>query len=165
MKENPQEDFLTLPSGIPSLVAYIYNVNQPFIVWSHTLSRLPLSHQTMSSLPLSSLHPQCQHDTWFPGGVQYVFWGKEEIQDFWIVLNPCLTVKVKVAQSCLTLCDRMDCSLPSSSVHGILQVRILEWVAIQPRDQTQVSRIAGDSLPSAPPRKPNTCLNQLPMIL
>ena len=35
-----------------------------------------------------------------------------------------------VAQSCPTLCDPMDCSLPDSSVHGILQARILEWVAI-----------------------------------
>ena len=35
-----------------------------------------------------------------------------------------------VAQSCLTLCDPMDCSPPSSSVHGILQARILEWVSI-----------------------------------
>ena len=54
-------------------------------------------------------------------------------------------VKVKVAQLCPTLCDRMDCI-----VHGILQARILEWVAFpfskgfsQPRDQTQVSCIAG----------------------
>ena len=35
-----------------------------------------------------------------------------------------------VAQSCLTLCDTMDCSLPGSSVHGVLQARILEWVTI-----------------------------------
>ena len=35
-----------------------------------------------------------------------------------------------VAQSCLTLCNPMDCSLPGSSVHGILQAGILEWVAI-----------------------------------
>ena len=35
-----------------------------------------------------------------------------------------------VAQSCLTLCDPMDCSPPGSSVHGILQARILEWVAM-----------------------------------
>ena len=35
-----------------------------------------------------------------------------------------------VAQSCLTLCDPMDCSPPGSFVHGILQARILEWVAI-----------------------------------
>ena len=37
---------------------------------------------------------------------------------------------VLVAQSCLTPCNPMDCSLPGSSVHGILQARILEWVAI-----------------------------------
>ena len=56
----------------------------------------------------------------------------------------------EVAQSCQTLCDPMDCSLPGFSIHGILQARILEWVAIsfcrgssQPRDQTQVSRVGG----------------------
>ena len=36
----------------------------------------------------------------------------------------------EVAQSCPTLCDPMDCTLPGSSLHGILQARILEWVAI-----------------------------------
>ena len=56
---------------------------------------------------------------------------------------------MKVTQSCLTLWHPMDCSLPGSSVHGILQARTLEWVAIpfrgssQPRDWTQVSPIAG----------------------
>ena len=56
----------------------------------------------------------------------------------------------KVAQSCQTLCDPMDCSLPGSSVHGIFQARVLEWIAISfsrgsswLRDWTQVSRIAG----------------------
>ena len=51
----------------------------------------------------------------------------------------------EVAQSCLTLCNPMDCSLLGSSVHEIFQARILEWVAIsfsrgssQPRDQTRV---------------------------
>ena len=39
-------------------------------------------------------------------------------------------VRVKIAQSCLTLCDPTDYSLPGSSVHGILQERILEWIAI-----------------------------------
>ena len=55
-----------------------------------------------------------------------------------------------VAQLCLTLCDLMDCNPPDSSVHGILQGRILEWVPIsffrgssQPRYRTQVSHIAG----------------------
>ena len=40
------------------------------------------------------------------------------------------SVKVKAAKSCPTLCDPMDCSPPGSSVHGFLQARILEWVAI-----------------------------------
>ena len=51
--------------------------------------------------------------------------------------------------SCPTLCDSMNCSLPGSSVHGILQARTLEWVAIsysrgssQPMDQTHVSCIS-----------------------
>ena len=55
-----------------------------------------------------------------------------------------------VAQSCPTLCNPMDCSPPGSSVHGILQARILEWVDIpfsrgssSSRDWTQVSCIAG----------------------
>ena len=56
-----------------------------------------------------------------------------------------LEVKVKVAQSCPTLCNPMDCTL-----HGILQASTLDWGAFpvsrgssQPRDQTQVSRTAG----------------------
>ena len=56
----------------------------------------------------------------------------------------------EVAQSCLTLRDPMDCSLPGSSIHGSLQARILEWVATsfsrgssQPRDRTWVSCTAG----------------------
>ena len=68
-------------------------------------------------------------------------------------------------QSCLTLCDPMDCSLPGSSVHGISQARILEWVAMsssrgssQPRDQTLVSYTYlhwhVGSLPLAPSGKP-----------
>ena len=39
-------------------------------------------------------------------------------------------VKNEVAQSCLTLCDPMDCSLLGSSIHGIFQARVLGWVAI-----------------------------------
>ena len=59
----------------------------------------------------------------------------------------------EVAQSCLTLCDPVDCSPPGSSVHGILQARTLECIAIffsrgssWPRDWTQVSCIAGRRL-------------------
>ena len=57
---------------------------------------------------------------------------------------------VLVAQSCPTLCDPMDCSLPGFSVYGILQARIPEWIAIlfsrgtsQPRDPNLVSCIVG----------------------
>ena len=64
--------------------------------------------------------------------------------------------KVKVAQSCPTLCNPMD-----YTAHGILQARILEWVAFpfswgssQPRDRTQVSRIAG-RLRAEPQGKPD----------
>ena len=42
----------------------------------------------------------------------------------------CDCMRAKSLQSCLTLCDPMDCNLPVSSVHGILQTRILEWVAM-----------------------------------
>ena len=61
-----------------------------------------------------------------------------------------LKVKVLVAQLCPNVWEPVDCSPPGSSLHGILQARILEWVAVSypkesshPRDQTQVSHIAG----------------------
>ena len=101
--------------------------------------------------------------------------------------QPDSEVKVLAPQSCPTLCDPKDCSLPGSSVHGVLQTRILEsesesrsvmsetlfdptdytvhgilrarileWIALpifrgssQPRDRTQASHIAVDSLPPA----------------
>ena len=44
--------------------------------------------------------------------------------------SPHHRVKREVAQSCLTLCDPMDCSLSGSSIHGIFQARVLEWIAI-----------------------------------
>ena len=67
---------------------------------------------------------------------------------FWtyVLISMCVCL---VSQSCLTLCDPMVCSPPGSSVHGIFQARILEWVAMpfsressQPRDQIQVSHTA-----------------------
>ena len=61
-----------------------------------------------------------------------------------------VVVVVVVTQLCPTLCDPMGCKLPGSSVHGILQARILERIAIPfsrgssgPRDFTRVSCIAG----------------------
>ena len=62
---------------------------------------------------------------------------------------PCTSFRAKSFQSCQTLCNPMDCSLPGSSVHNILQARILDWVAIPfsrgsswPRDQTCISYIS-----------------------
>ena len=77
-----------------------------------------------------------------------------------------------VAQSCLTLCDPMDCSAPGASVHGILQERILKWAAmhssrgssnkgIKPRSPT----LQADSLPSEPCGKPkNTVVDSLSLL-
>ena len=71
-------------------------------------------------------------------------------RDITLPTKACLVKENEVAQSCPALCDPMDCSPPGSSIHGVFQARIREWVAIsfsrgssQPRDQTWVSRIAG----------------------
>ena len=71
-------------------------------------------------------------------------------------------MKVLVAQSSPTLCDPMDFSSAGSSGHGILQARILDWVAIsysrvssQPRDWTQVLALQADSLLSLSLGKPD----------
>ena len=78
-----------------------------------------------------------------------------------------LNCEVKVTQLCPTLCDPMD-----YTVHGILQARILEWVAFpfsrgssQPRNRTQVSCIAGGFLPAEPQGKPkNTGVGSLSLL-
>ena len=63
-------------------------------------------------------------------------------------------------QSCPIPCDPIDYSLPGSSVHGILQARILEWVAMQPGDlpnpgiKPRSPTLQADSLPSEPQGKP-----------
>ena len=80
-------------------------------------------------------------------------------RNYYVPGTKCLTIansfhphnnfESEIAQLCQTLCNPMDCSPPASSVHGILQARILEWVAIsfsrgssRPRDRIQVSHIA-----------------------
>ena len=72
-----------------------------------------------------------------------------EIKVITVLPDHCKCVRAKLLQSCPTLWDPKDCSLPGSSDHGILQVRILEWVAVPfprgsspPRDQTHVSYIS-----------------------
>ena len=74
-------------------------------------------------------------------------------------------VKVLVAQSCLALCNPMDYNQPGSSVHGILQPRMLRWVAIPfsrgsspPRKRARSPELQADSLPSEPPGKPTSLI-------
>ena len=92
-----------------------------------------------------------QHSLWLRG-IRVPYQKKYYILDVYIKYEK----KVKFVQSCTTLWTPMD-----DTVHGLLQARILEWVAFpfsrgsfQPRDQTQVSHIAGISLPAEPPGKP-----------
>ena len=66
----------------------------------------------------------------------------------WLPMRPCAYIP-KSLQSCLTLCDPKDCSSPGSSVHGILQARILEWIAMpssrgssRPRDWGRASYVS-----------------------
>ena len=77
---------------------------------------------------------------------------------------------MKVAQSCLTLCDPMDCSPPGSSVHGILQARILERVAIlfsgdipNPGIEPRSTTLQVDSLPFEPLEKRKNVVLILPI--
>ena len=72
-------------------------------------------------------------------------------------------MEVLVAQLCLTLCDLMDCGPPGSSVHGIPQARILEWVAMplpgdlpNPGIEPGSPALQVDSLLSEPQKNPLT---------
>ena len=84
----------------------------------------------------------------------------------------CLYVLACVTLSCPTLCDPMDCSLQASSVHGLLQARILEWVAMPfsrgsswPRFRTQVYGIAGRFFPVWATREAHIAYQTLEMCL
>ena len=81
-----------------------------------------------------------------PGGLQST--GSQRVGHEWETHK--VTVTERATQSCPTLCDPMDCSPPGSSIHGVSQAGVLEWVAIpfsrassQPRDWTWVSHTAG----------------------
>ena len=85
---------------------------------------------------------------WFP----YSLHVKEAFHIFWGVVKNS-RICDRIAQLCPTVCDPMDCSLPGSSVPGIFQAKVLEWVAISfsrgsswPRDRTQVSLIVSKML-------------------
>ena len=76
------------------------------------------------------------------------------------MVRACSQAKVKVTQSCLTLCDPIHCSPPGSSRHGVLQARILEGVAIlfcrgfsDPGIKPMPPALQADSLLSEPPNE------------
>ena len=58
----------------------------------------------------------------------YIYVEREQVENNWEYRE--LVKESEVTQSCPTLCDHMDCNFPGSSVHGIFQARILEWVAV-----------------------------------
>ena len=102
-----------------------------------------MERSKLPSFPYSTLCP------WCPGRPSSVV--EKNKQHIWRNHTGCYNTQSEsdVAQSCPTLCDPLDCSPPGSSVHGILQARILEWVVTsssrgssQPRDQTHVSCVA-----------------------
>ena len=101
---------------------------------AHTRNGLLLSHKKEWNKAIHSNvdGPRQRHAEWSQTEEKY--------------MTSLMKVKMLVAQSCLTLCDPMDCSLAGFSVHGILQATILEWVASPfsrgsslPRDRTWVS--------------------------
>ena len=84
---------------------------------------------------------------WLQKGSPLSTWARSLLPAHLYLLQvSCINNSVKLLQSCLTLYNLTNCSLPGSSVHGILQARILEWVAMLssrgtswPRDQTCIS--------------------------
>ena len=123
--------------------------------------------------PPSPYHPsgssQCLHGCG-RNSYQKLIWTFKNLLEYSCFTLPCYFLQSEsaahihyclVTKPCPTLCDPMDCSLPGSSVHGISQARILEWVAIsfsrgssQLRYQTCISYIAEGFFTTEPPGKP-----------
>ena len=88
--------------------------------------------------------------SWPHWPVSALLWGKGVLAELSTIWEVKWSEVKWSAQSCPTVCDPVDCSLPGFSVHWIFQARVLEWVALSfsrgsswPRDRTQVSCIAG----------------------
>ena len=107
------------------------------IFQTRILEWVPTSYSRGSSHPRGSFHP----------GIEPMSLGSPAMADRFFTTSATWVGRTgtnrNVAQSCPTLCDPMDCSLPGSSVHGIFQTRVRDWVAIffsrgssQYRDQT-----------------------------
>ena len=116
-----------------------------------------------SSSPAKRISFKCSH-MWFGLRITYTLtvlhahWIRHVYAFYLSTLNQhdvlplpshCVWVRAQSLQSCLTLCEPVDCSLPGSSVHGILQAIILKWAAIassrgssRPRDWTHISYVS-----------------------
>ena len=112
------------------VTAFLPRSKHVLISWLQSPSAVILEPKKIRSVTVSHVSPSICHQVMGPDAVS---WSCHE-----------------VTQSCLTLCDPMDSSPPGSSIHGIFQATVLDWVAIsfsrgssRPKDQTQVSHIAG----------------------
>ena len=133
-------------------------VNQPpYYHHHHNLCKIPLAAKESPESDSVLIRPEQLH----PTPSQFT------LPKLVGLTNTCCVhacMHIKSLQLCLTLHDPMDYSPPGPSVHGILQARILEWVAMlssrgssQPRDQTCVSpfpALQADFIPTEPPGKP-----------
>ena len=147
---------LTTPTNILLIISPCFNLSLAQIsIWSchvHWMFRLCSHYDIVPSRAGSCLTHHCipstQHCSW--GWYNTVFKHLFLVQ-FWVLAKTSeVESESEVAQLCPTLCDTMDCSLPGSSLHGMLQARVLVWVAVsfsrgssQPRDWTWVSHIPG----------------------
>ena len=149
--------------------AYVYWLNPNICIWwlcSEVREKYPISPQPNQSLyPTSGSLICASFFTWFI--MEDVSWTcKANAKHLWThgkadLMGPYrfFSLKVKVAQLYPTLCHPMD-----YTIHGILQARIPEWVAFpfsrgssQPKDQTQVPRIAGGFFTSWATREAQKC--------
>ena len=134
----------------PSPTPGVHSESRPLSQWCHpaiSSSVVPYS-SCLQSLPASEPFPMSQLFAW--GGQSTGVSAQSRISgSSWLITSLWLSGSLR-SFLYMTFCDLMDCTLPGSSVHGILQARKLEWVAILfsrrsswRRDWTQVSCIAG----------------------
>ena len=142
--------------------------------WDDPMEKGMTTHWSILAWKIpQTAEPGGYYSPWSHKELDMTEWLTLSLSPTWINLtNKMLNQKEKVAeniqcvhaqslQSYLTLCDRMDCSPPGSSVHGILPVRILEWVTMPSsrgsswhRHWTCVSDTAGRFFTTGPPGKP-----------
>ena len=152
-----------LVQSLPSfLYSFAYLFIQPACFWLH---HVPCTMYLRRSHLYGFTHALVREMNKQLDDSDFWVWCSVSIRTAWLRLSGSLRYPrdetVSVAQSCLTLGAPVDCSLPCSSVRGILQARILEWVAVPPsrgsfrlRSWTQVSWVVAYFLRCELPRKP-----------